>query len=164
MTIITYNQKDVWANEDGSICHHCKGNATDFSKRGEYCQDGGFYKEVVEKINALPVDKGGIPDEGHSTNNDIDIFKCAQNTYYDIMNNGACNMNMKHRLSELYQVNTIFNTPILDITNKCFAETDNGHYVNDPDEYWDDLQHEAEHMMDVCIEKIDEKIYEETEA
>ena len=102
--------------------------------------------------------------EGHSTNNDIDIFKCAQNTYYDIMNNGACNMNMKHRLSELYQVNTIFNTPILDITNKCFAETDNGHYVNDPDEYWDDLQHEAEHMMDVCIEKIDEKIYEETEA
>ena len=127
-----------------------------------YGQNTGLYQEECDKINALPVDKGGIPHEGHATNDAIDVFRCAQNTYYDIMNNGGCNMGMKHRQAELAQVNTVFETPILDKTIEEFElYDDEGDYCGDPDQYWAELQAEAERMIDECILNIDSWLYED---
>ena len=76
------------------------------------------------------------------------------------MNNGGCNMGMNHRQAELSQVNTVFETPILDKTIEEFdMYDDEGDYCGDPDQYWDDLKHEAEHMMDDCIGNIDTELY-----
>ncbi len=127
-----------------------------------YNNDTGLYQEECDKINALPVDKGGIPHEGHAQNDAIDIFRCAQNTYADIMNNGGCNMGMDHRQAELAQVNTVFDTPILDKTIEEFEMHDGeGDYCGDPDQYWAELQVEAEQMIDECILNVDEALYED---
>jgi len=155
------DKDDNYRNYDGDLCRHCLKSASVY-KEHDYGNDTGMYQEECDKINALPADKGGIPHEGHAQDNAIDIFRCAQNTYYDIMNNGACNMGMKHRQAELYQVNTVFDTPILDKTIECFENTDdNLDYIDDPDDYWADLQHEAEHMIDACILNVDEALYED---
>ena len=36
-----------------------------------------------------------------------------------------------------------------------------GDYCGDTDQYWDDLQHEAEHMIDACILNVDEALYQD---
>ena len=157
--MVMIDKNDNWINSDGDKCPHCLGRASDFSKRS-YGQDNGLYQEECDKINSLSPNEGGIPHEGHAQNDAVDVFRCAQNTYYDIMNNGGCNMGMDHRQAELSQVNTVFETPILDKTIEEFdMHDDEGDYCGDPDQYWDDLQHEAEHMMDECIGNIDTELY-----
>ena len=80
----------------------------------------------------------------------------------DIMNNGGCNMGMDHRQTELAQVNRVFETPILDKTIEEFElYDDEGDYCGDPDQYWAELQVEAEHMIDACILNVDEALYED---
>ena len=35
-----------------------------------------------------------IPAEGHAQNVAVELYRCAQNVYYEIYNNGGCNMGM----------------------------------------------------------------------
>ena len=155
------DENNNYRNSDGDLCEHCLKSAKMY-KEHDYGNDTGFYQEECDKINALPVDKGGIPHEGHAQNDDVDSFRCAQNTYADIMNNGGCNMGMDHRQAELAQVNRVFDTPILDKTIEEFDRYDHeGDYCGDTDQYWDDLQHEAEHMIDACILNVDEALYQD---
>jgi hypothetical protein len=125
-----------------------------------YNNSKGTYQEEFDKINNIPADKGGIPREGHAQNDGIDIFRCAQNTYADIMNNGGCNMGSDHRQAELAQVNKVFSTPVLDKTIECFNEYDDeGDYIGDPDQHWDALLLESEDMIDACVLNVHEVLY-----
>ncbi len=35
-----------------------------------------------------------VPAEGHAQNVAVELYRCAQNVYYEIFNNGGCNMGM----------------------------------------------------------------------
>jgi len=125
-------------------------------EKATYWCESGKYQEEADKLDTL------IPNEGHCNDHSVDIFRCARNTYYDIMNNGACNMGMKTRISELDEVNEIFETPVLQETIERFENTnDDGDYIDDPDDIYGDLCIEAENMINACIENIDSDIYED---
>lgn len=55
-----------------------------------YWSDAGSHQAMLEKLNVL------VPDEGSVVNADenpaLEIFRIASNCYYDLYNNGLCNL------------------------------------------------------------------------
>ena len=54
---------------------------------GTYWSEKGKYQEEYDLIQVL------MPSEGHAEDNNVDLVVMGSNIYYDVYNNGGCNLN-----------------------------------------------------------------------
>ena len=54
---------------------------------GTYWSEKGKYQEEYDLIQVL------MPSEGHAEDNNVDLVVLGSNIYYDVYNNGGCNLN-----------------------------------------------------------------------
>lgn len=100
-----------------------------------------------------------IPDKGESFDTRIELLRCASNIYYDIFNNGGCNLADEDRGDEYRYVSS--RVDISKIENYLQV-------YQDEQENWDDIDHDnldSDKMfkqvckdMDEVIDQVIEKI------
>lgn len=130
------------------------------AKNTLYWNSEGKYQEEADQLEKL------VPSEGHCQNNDVDLFRVASNIYYDILNNGGCNLNMDHHEVEVYRLEKMGFK--LDIVRQLMEEyeiynTEYGHedeWEGDPDQFMEDSIDQMDDVIDEIIERIPEEIIE----
>jgi len=61
---------------------------TDTKYDGSYWSNKGKYQEEYELLETL------IPSKGHAEDNNVDLVAMGANIYYEVHNNGGCNLNV----------------------------------------------------------------------
>ena len=127
---------------------------------GSYWSEEGMYQEEYDLIQKL------IPSEGHAQNNQVDLVRMASNIYYDVFNNGGCNLHLPR--FQIY-IDTLEHEHIdMDLINELsdsFEPTDERDeddeliYPAEPD--FDECCQRMDEIMDELMSKIDEDILEE---
>ena len=56
--------------------------------KGSYWSEKGMYQEEYDLIQKL------IPSHGHAQNHEVDLVRMGSNIYYDVYNNGGCNLTL----------------------------------------------------------------------
>lgn len=113
-----------------------------------YWNNKGKYQKQADILQEF------VPEQGSSEYTDIELFRIASNVYYDIYNNGGCNLDRSRKGEfKILQAHG-FDMPI---TEKIIEENENfnnGEFYGDPDQYLDEACIEIDNVLDQVIEKI----------
>lgn len=93
-----------------------------------YWEERGKYQAQADILNKM------IPDEGESTDTRIELYRCVCNIYYDLYNNGGCNLTNPVRKRELDYIHySGVETPEIDAFIEELEESESEDEYCDPD-------------------------------
>jgi len=126
-----------------------------------YWSENGKYQKESDILQKL------VPAEGSSPFTDVELFRIASNVYYDIFNNGGCNLasdggarNDELRILQAQGIEMPIVDKLIeeiDAKEEEWRENQNRDYqadTFDPDQYFEQACKDMDHAMDQVIEKI----------
>lgn len=117
-----------------------------------YWNSNGKYQKEADLLGKL------VPDSGESFDTRIELFRCAQNIYYDMFNNGMCNCVGRHgsRNDEYALVESKIDMGYVEKFMKVYSEEQES---DDNDNYRSEAMYEkACEAMDLVMDRVIEKI------
>ena len=125
-----------------------------------YWGEKGKYQELADKMDRA------IPVRGEATDTRVEMVRVARNVYYDIFNNGGCNlMDGWARNNELNTLLAKFPSDILEEYMEIYEEEQNHEDVNstESDAMYDQVCDEMDKIMDRVLEWVESTGYFEQE-
>ena len=126
---------------------------------GTYWSDKGKYQEEYDLLQTL------IPEEGHAQDNDVDLVAMGSNIYYDVYNNGGCNLNNPRFLVYLDTIESNgIKLGVLRQLQESFEVVDHDSecdpiYESEAPEF-DDACKKCDDIIDELMERVDPDIIE----
>ena len=125
-----------------------------------YWGEKGKYQELADKMDKA------IPVRGEATDTRVEMVRVARNVYYDIFNNGGCNlMDGWARNNELNTLLVKFPSDILEEYMEIYEEEQNHEDVDstESDAMFDQVCDEMDKIMDRVLEWVKSTGYFEQE-
>ena len=125
-----------------------------------YWGEKGKYQELADKMDKA------IPVRGEATDTRVEMVRVARNVYYDIFNNGGCNlMDGWARNNELNTLLAKFPSDILEEYMEIYEEEQNHEDVDstESDAMFDQVCDEMDKIMDRVLEWVKSTGYFEQE-
>lgn len=120
--------------------------------KNSYWSQNGNYQKESEYLSSL------VPATGESFDTRVELFRCATNVYYDIFNNGGCNLDSP-LIDELRFLQSKVDTKLLDEFLEVYQdEQDNWDYIDRDNLESDKMFESVCDFMDSIMDKVIENI------
>lgn len=137
---------------------YCTPYMEDTKYTGSYWSDKGTYQEEYDLLEKL------MPSEGHAVDNDVDLVVMGSNIYYDVHNNGGCNLNNPRFLVYLDTIARHVDLGIIKQLQESFEVVDHDKecdpiYESEAPDF-DEACRKCDEIMDTLLERVDPDIIE----